>query len=97
VGHKIFCVPRHSTPASYQKKKKKNFFFFFFIYPTKTRKMGERSRERPERGTGKESDVNQLIQNTGMNRLTVSSEQGTPKKHSETVFFLTKFNITYIP
>jgi len=29
--------------------------------------------------------------------LVVSSKTGTPKKHSETVFYLTKFNITYIP
>jgi hypothetical protein len=42
-------------------------------------------------------DVNQLIQNTGMDRLVVSSESGTPKKHNETTFYLTKFNITYIP
>jgi hypothetical protein len=42
-------------------------------------------------------DVNQLIQNTEIDRLAVSNESGTPKKHSETVFYLTKFNITYIP
>jgi hypothetical protein len=41
-------------------------------------------------------DANQLIQNTGMDRLAVSSKPGTPKKHYETVFYLTKFNITYI-
>jgi hypothetical protein len=31
-----------------------------------------------------------------MGKLAVSSEPRTPKKHSETVFYLTKFNITYI-
>jgi carbamoylphosphate synthase small subunit len=41
-------------------------------------------------------DVNQLIQNTRMDMLVVSNEPGTPKKHSETVFYLIKFNITYI-
>jgi hypothetical protein len=41
-------------------------------------------------------DVYQLIQNTEIDRLVVSSELWTSKKHSKTVFYLTKFNITYI-
>jgi hypothetical protein len=42
-------------------------------------------------------DVNQLIQNTEIDRLVVSSEPGTLKKYSNTVFYLTKFNIPFIP
>jgi hypothetical protein len=42
-------------------------------------------------------DGNQLIQNTDIDRLAVSSESGTPKKYSNTVIYLTKFNIPFIP
>jgi hypothetical protein len=40
-------------------------------------------------------DVNQLIQNTEIDRLAVSSESRTLKKHSESEFYLTKFNIHF--